>query len=66
MKCVAVAVPANGFLASSGRDWQCDWRYKKSGALCVTLEALGAIEAMVLRGRATERQEIDGIFEGRG
>jgi hypothetical protein len=31
-------VPANGYLASSGRDWQCDRNYRKGGQSCVTLE----------------------------
>jgi hypothetical protein len=34
---VAVEVPANGYLASSGRDWKCERGFRKRGVTCAAL-----------------------------
>ena len=36
--CVAVEVPANGYLSSSGHNWDCERSYKKGGGSCVAVE----------------------------
>jgi hypothetical protein len=35
--CTAVAVPANGFLAESGGDWECERGFHRDAANCVAL-----------------------------